>query len=151
MVTGHFDKLLSLSLVLETIERVQARASELGAQNVQAQLEHQYESGTDPRGNAWAILAPSTLASGRHDPPLTDTRKMRNASTALKGVKGISVSINRPGGNPSVPKFHQAGTRTMPARPLVPEADEDLPTPWRKAVSSACTEAVVQHLTIGGA
>lgn len=151
MVTGDFDKLLTLSLVLETIQEVQARASELGAQNVQAQLEHQYETGTDPRGNAWAILAPSTLARGRHDPPLTDTRHMRSASLALKGVKGISVTINRPGKQPAVPVFHQFGTVKMPARTLVPEADEDLPTPWKSAVSKGCTDAINQHLMIGGA
>lgn len=154
MLTGDFGKLARLEEKLLDVARVAELAEEKASKAVAAQLEHQYASGTDPDNEAWAELAPATIAKGRHEPPLTDKGIMRANTMVAKGARGLrgfTVSVNRPGKSPQVPALHQAGTENMPAREIVPREGEPLSkaSAWDATVRVACGEAVVEHFDLG--
>lgn len=99
--------------------------------NVQGVVDGQYEQGVNPEGEAWA---PLKSGGASH---LTKSGAMRTASKAVRGVKGITVTIPKPGG------FHQSGTGKMAARELVPSGDT-LPPTWDAAVADAARQVVIK-------
>jgi hypothetical protein len=65
---------------------------------------------------------------------------MRSGTEVVRGVKGVSVRVPKPGG------FHQGGTSRMDARKLVPDG-EPLPAEWAKAAEEAARSVVLDGLT----
>ena len=121
---------------VRALASVPTRAALRAAPGIRDLVENMFASGSDAYGEAWAPLAPSTLARGRRPPPLTDTGAMRGAVgvVPMAGVAGVLVSIPHPAG------VHQTGSRRMPARQLMPS--KGLPQSWREVLVDAVTGAV---------
>lgn len=97
-------------------------------------LEAEYEQGRGPDGEQWARLKRD--GSPSH---LQDTGAMRANTNVVRGVRGVSVSIPKPGG------FHQSGTKRMAARKLVPDG-EPLPPSWESAAHDAAASTITSIL-----
>lgn len=135
MSGNPFAQLAKLVSNLETV-------GEKGADAVAAKLEAaingviqaEYDQGRGPDGSTWASKADGAASH------LQKTGAMRSGTQVVRGVKGVTVTVPKPGG------FHQSGTKRMPARPLVPEG-EPLPSSWAKAAEDAAREAILDGLT----
>ena len=120
------------------------RVASLAAPKIDKLLRKQFASGTNPYGQPWRPLLPSTLARGRRPPPLTDTRALRDGTraTAAPGSRaGIQLTAGARYG-----AFHQVGfrvgrTRVAP-RKIFP--DVGLPKAWRAVLTAAARTAVRQ-------
>lgn len=102
----------------------------------------EFDAGEDPYGTAWKPLAKATLDKGRHPPPLTDTRAMRESLRVRPMAHaGVSITIN----HPAAP--HQTGWSgprgSGPARPILP-AREELPESWQELIEDL-TEAEIKR------
>lgn len=130
------DPFERLEAIIGQLERLAENGTdEVAAQaeaNVQAVIESQYEQGVNPDGQPWAPLKSGAASH------LTKSGAMRAASKAVRGVKGISVGIPKPGG------FHQDGTSRMDARELVPASGQELPPTWHNAVADAARQVVIK-------
>lgn len=132
------NELLALERLIAGLEQLATS----GVDGVAAELEpefqqvvdDQYAEGRGPDGATWAPLKRSGRPSH-----LQDTLAMSGASRALKGVKGITVTIPRPA------NFHQSGTERMEARKLVPDG-EPLPGRWGEVARETATAVIVQTL-----
>jgi hypothetical protein len=133
-VNGDFDGLGALEANLRRMASVPARASKLAAENVREVITGEYATGSNPYGAPWAPLKPSTLAKGRHAPPLTDTGAL-DAGTNVQPLPGagISVTFDAP-----YASFHHTGTSRMAARPVAPTGA--FPRSWEKAITNALDE-----------
>lgn len=131
------DPFAALERLIGSIEQIaESGVDDIKAKaeaSVQSVVESQYEQGVNPDGETWA---PLKSGGASH---LTKSRAMRTASKAVRGVKGITVTIPKPGG------FHQSGTGRMPARKLVPSGDS-LPPAWDAAVADAARAVVIKPL-----
>jgi hypothetical protein len=134
---GDFAGLGGLEAALRRMATVPARAAKRAAANLQELVDTEYDVGTGPYGAPWAPLAPSTVARGRHAPPLTDTGAMR-ASTVVAPTRGAGVSITF--GAPYA-VYHHTGTSRMPARPVAP-VGAAFPRSWERAIREAVDETV---------
>ena len=99
-------------------------------------IEQEFATGTNPSGEEWAPLRPSTLKRGRHPPPLTATGTMRRGVVVTAHPHKITVDIPAP-----YASFHQDGTEKMAQRAMLPNADE-LPDRWLDAMQKAVAAAV---------
>ena len=101
------------------------------------EIEHEFDMGTDPYGQPWAPLAPSTIARGRHHPPLTDSGEMRGSVDVQPTARSITISIDSPY------EYHQEGDGSrMPARKILPEGT--LPQSWVDAADEAAQNALAK-------
>jgi hypothetical protein len=130
---------------LRPLERLIAgleQLAESGVQDITAELEpeiqevvdDQYAEGRGPEGETWAPLKRSGRPSH-----LQDTGDMSAASRALRGVKGVTVTI------PSPAQFHQGGTSRMVPRKLVPDG-EPLPRRWGEAAREVSVSVIAEKL-----
>ncbi len=144
-LSGDFKGLEELEELLRDVEGLAREVNKAAADGIRKEIERQYTQGVDPYNEAWADLAPSTIARGRSAPPLTDTGEMKRGTTVrgVGGVGGIRVRINKPS-NPMVPLFHQQGTENMPARKLVPDNGELSPA-WEQAIRVKVSKVVIKH------
>jgi hypothetical protein len=144
-LTGDFKGLEELEKLLEDTDGLTREVNKAAADGIRKELERQYDKGVDPYNEAWADLAPSTIARGRTNPPLSDTHEMRRGTTVrgVGGIGGIRVRINKPS-NPLVPLFHQKGTENMPARKVVPDAGTLSPA-WEQAIRVPVSKVVIKH------
>lgn len=124
-----------LASSLRKLASIPAQVASGAAERIAAQIQDDFDNGTDPYGSAWAPLSPATLAKGRSAPPLTDTGAMRESVTVqpMPGA-GISITID----DPAV--HHQYGTMYMDARPIFPNQRE-LPDTWQRAIADAAEDA----------
>lgn len=107
-------------------------------------IDEGFTAGTDPYGRAWAPLKPRTLAKGRHPPPLTETRALRE-SAQVKPTQGGGVSLVFTDWKAGL---HQEGDPPrMAAREVVPV--NTLPAKWRALWQSLLTEATRRRLSGG--
>lgn len=106
------EAIASLAGLQRTIERltyVPRRVAVIAAPKLTRLVQAQFRAGTDPYGRPWRGLKASTLAKGRRNPPLTDTRRLRNGTGARPrpgGRAGIELKVGARYG-----KFHQVGFR----------------------------------------
>lgn len=82
------------------------------------ETERQFATETDPDGQPWAALAPSTLrqkrALGYPDDILTRTGDMRRSvRIVLAGRYEVAIAVDFPA------QFHQSGTAKMPQRRIL--------------------------------
>lgn len=82
------------------------------------ETEKQFVTETDPEGNKWADLAPSTLAQKRRlgypDDILTRTGKMRKSAIAIASAKTLVITMRS-----EYAIYHQEGTSKMPQRKIL--------------------------------
>lgn len=87
-------------------------------------LRAQWSKRADAYGNAWAPYAPASIKRGR-GPMLVESGEMRSGTKATPmGGAGVRLEV----GHADVAKFHQGGTKHMPARKILPDAG--LPARW---------------------
>lgn len=130
-----------LGRLVQTIERlseVPRRMAVIAAPRLTALLQDQFDKGVDPYGRAWAPLKPSTLARGRRPPPLTDTRKLRDATMVKVARYGLRMVVGKPYGF-----FHQVGFRVhgtrVPPRRILPQYG--FPAAWKRVLDESARQA----------
>ena len=145
MLTGDIDKLGRIGTSVASLSDVPRIASELVAERIEALVGLEFDAGVDTYGEAWAPLAEATVAKGRHAPPLTDTRQLRDSLLVYPSRAGIRVTIGTPE-HPAGP--HQDGWSGPqgygPARPILPTGE--LPESWQMAIEDATIETVMAKL-----
>jgi hypothetical protein len=107
-----------LSRVIDDLEFYGHAVDEIAqaaAPRIRQAIDQQFATGTDPKGSPWAPLAPSTIARGRGNPPLTDTGAMRSSVAVTTDSGQIEVTIDEPA------QYHQTGTSYMPQRAILPD------------------------------
>lgn len=133
------DPFAELGKLIGNLETLASKGAEVVAEKLepklQAVLEAEYEQGRGPDGQTWAPLKADGSASH-----LQESGAMRAGTQVVRGVKGVSVRVPKPGG------FHQDGTSRMTARPLVPSGDT-LPESWAKAAEETALEVIVGGVT----
>jgi phage gpG-like protein len=140
---GDLGKMGKLEANLRRLAGVPSQVSAEGAEAIKELIEEEFDAGSDAYGNAWAPLAPATLAKGRTPPPLSDTEAMRDSLdvSPMPGA-GISITIDQPAG------IHQTGASKgnwrMPARPVLP--DRSFPKAWTDALAEASERAIQERL-----
>ncbi len=111
------------------------------ATRIEALVQRQFATGTDPHGNAWAPLAQSTKERWGGGIPLETFG--RHAQVKYLGKGKIIVVFDE-----KTARFHDKGTGNMPARPLLPNGQ--LPASWREAIDVEFREAVRKKFQGGG-
>lgn len=129
--TGDISELGRLAENLEKLSRVPSRAARKASEGIAEAIEAQFDAGVDPYGKAWAPLKPATLDKGRSPPPLTDSHDMRDSIEVRPARSaGIRITIGS-----EYAGFHQAGTRFMAQRPILPQGP--MPKTWTAAIDEA--------------
>lgn len=139
MITGSTAQLGKMNARLGELIRVPSRAARAASERVEALIQEEFDTGTNPYGDPWAPLSPETIKGGRSAPPLTATGAMRGTVHVFPAqAAGISVTIDKPAG------IHQtgwAGPRGKgPARPVLPNRNV-LPETWVEAINEEVAEA----------
>ena len=104
--------------------------SQTAAPTIAASIAKQFDDGRDAYGNTWASLAVATIQKGRSPPPLTDTGAMKASVKVEARGSDLVASVDD---DPA--RFHQFGTKNMPARPVLPTVD--VPSEWAEALDQA--------------
>ena len=123
-----------LAEALEELARVPSQASTEAAQKLEMLLKAQFDEGVDPYGKPWAPTAKGGHSSLYAAGDLRDSISVRPMAGA-----GIQITVDSP-----YASFHQAGTRNMAARKILP--DRGLPTAWSDAIEEAIEAAVLRRL-----
>jgi phage gpG-like protein len=95
-----------------------------------------FEKRQAPDGKAWA-----KREDDKPHPILEETGKMRRGWRVITSPKGITAKNKM-----KHTRFHQFGTRTMVARPMVPRKGQQLPERWRVAILRSAKNAVGKEL-----
>jgi hypothetical protein len=130
-----------LGQTLAELSVVPSQAAKSASTKIAKLIQEQFDRGEDSYGDGWANLAATTLARGRHPPPLTDTGALRNSITVYptKGA-GIEIAVGMDYG-----RFHQTGTQFMPARKILPDKGE-LPQEWEDAIEKSVSDAMQKRM-----
>lgn len=120
----------SFSKVMRDLARVPSKASKRVARDISKEIQRNFDRGVDPFGRKWRALAPSTVAHGRHPPPLTDTSKGRN-SILVKPMGGAGIVITI---GVLYMLYHQFGGKRgrPPKRSFLPS--DKLPRGWGEII-----------------
>jgi hypothetical protein len=132
----------SLRRTLERLAYVPRRVAVIAAPKITTLLQEQFRLGRDPYGVSWAPLRASTIAKGRRNPPLTDTRKLRDGTAAKArpgGRAGIALKSGAPYGAFAQVGFRVGRTRVPPRR-IFPQ--RGIPAAWKKVLDAASRQAV---------
>lgn len=129
-----------LARALRELARVPSQIAPAVADAINERIADGFASGVDPYGNAWAPLAPATLAKGRTPPPLTESGGLAGGTYAAP-MGGAGVALHTvgtlPRGAPST--VHMTGTAgVMPSRPFLP--NRGLPATWRADIQRVYSE-----------
>lgn len=132
------------SQALSKLTEVPSKIAPAVARKLNRELRRQFDEGVDPYGKPWAPLRASTLAKGRHPPPLTDTHAGRDSVRAIPTARGgvqFVVGVAYMG-------IHQAGDLPrMVARRFLPV--NGLPKAWREIWELELMRATRKRLTGG--
>jgi hypothetical protein len=115
--------------ICQNMPAIPSRVAKRVSADIALSIQDEFDAGTDPYGEDWAELRPSTLKK-HGPPPLTDTTAMRGALSVrpARGA-GIDISLPRPAG------FHQKGTEAMAARKILPT--KGMPDNWEEIIFDA--------------
>lgn len=102
---------------------------------VRSLISEGFEKREAPDGHAWA-----KRETDKPHPILEETGKMRRGWRVITSPKGISAK-----NTVKHTRFHQKGTRYMPARPMIPMRGR-LPEKWRIAILRSAKNAVSKEL-----
>lgn len=114
------------SKALRDLTKVPSQIAGAVAKEISRDIQKNFDAGQDPYKKGWQALAASTLAKGRHPPPLTDTRKGRRGVKVFP-AQGAGVNIVSQVGYMGV---HQEGWGPIPRRSFLPIGV--LPRVWKK-------------------
>ena len=132
------DPFAQLARLIENLGGLAEKGTEAVAEKLEPAINQviqaEYDQGKGPDGSTWAAKADGSASH------LQKTGAMRSGTEVVRGVKGVSVRVPKPGG------YHQGGTSRMPARKLVPDG-EPLPPDWAKAAEEATRTVVLDRLT----
>jgi hypothetical protein len=129
------------SAALSRLAHVPSQVAPVVARGIKRQIGKDFDAGRDPYGRAWKPLAESTKARGRHDPPLTDTRKGRR-SIRVFATQGAGVQLtvgtgymwrHQDGVGPPVRRFVPIGTLPKTYREI-----------WQKALTAQVRKTLGQ-------
>lgn len=112
---------------LRELTKVPALASRDGAAAIERLWRRNYRAGLDPYGNAWAPLAPRTIAKKGHDRIMIETGATL-AETRAAPLPGAGISLRT--GHKAA--WHMTPTENRPARKVMPA--HGLPATWRAAL-----------------
>jgi hypothetical protein len=134
--------LKGLERTLERLAYVPRNVAVIASPKLTALVQAQFRAGTDPYGRPWRPLRPSTIATGRHNPPLTATAKLRDGTKARPrpgGRAGIEFRIGTRYG-----RFHQTGFRVrktfVAPRRILPQ--HGIPQAWSRVLHDATRQAI---------
>ena len=146
---GDIAALGRIAASLESLRDIPRVAEGIAADRLEQLIQLEFDAGVDPYGVAWTPLSDATLAYGRHDPPLTDTREMRDSLLIYPSQSdGLRMTIGT--------EDHPAGPHQDswsgpqgdgPARPIFPTGD--MPDSWSNAIEDATVDAITQKLSEG--
>lgn len=77
---------------MRSLSKVPAQLARPIADDLNKEIQRGFDRGTDPYGKKWDGLKASTLARGRFNPPLTDTRAGRE-SVKIKPTGGAGLKM----------------------------------------------------------
>jgi hypothetical protein len=144
-ISGDIAQLGRIASGLASLADVPRVAQPLAAERIEALIQLEFDAGVDPYGTAWEPLSEATIAKGRHEPPLTDTREMRDSLLVYPSAAGLRVSIGTES-HPAGP--HQDGwdgkQGSGPARPMLPE--HGMPESWAMAIQDSIGDAVIEKM-----
>lgn len=132
------DDLNRVTTAIRNLDGMPARVCDRIEDDIYTSIQGQFDRGVDAYGEPWEPLAESTTKRGRRPPPLTDTRAMRDSVAVHANGTQLTVSIDDPF------PYHQAGTGSMPSRPVLP--DRELPAAYAKAVDVAINSYELMEL-----
>jgi hypothetical protein len=145
MLSGDLDKLGRIAARVSSLRDVPAVAAPLVSERLEQLVQLEFDAGIDPYGEAWTELAPATIAKGRHAPPLTDTRELRDSLLVYPSKFGVRMTIGTQA-HPAGP--HQTGWEgkqgSGPARPIFPTGE--MPDSWANAIQDAIVDSVIAKL-----
>lgn len=124
----------TLEKVIDELGTLPRKLAIEASPNLTKLLRKQFADGTDSYGRKWARLATGKPSH------LTKTRALRNRTRAvpmLGGRMGIRLVFGT-----SYGKFHQTGTRNMPARRIFPQ--RGLPRAWRDVLDASARKLARQ-------
>ncbi len=124
-----------LAARLDEIAKVPSRIAAPVAEEINASLQEQFETGVNAYGNAWKPLLPQTVRRKKGDTRIlrrTDTLSAETYARPMAGA-GIEIVSRTPG------DFHQNGTKHMVPRKILPDG-ATLPKKWQEAIAKAFNE-----------
>jgi hypothetical protein len=112
------------------IEKALMATTRAAGERLAARVRSQFASGSDPYGRSWAALKPGTIKRKRgRGRVLVDSGALagsvRFEAQGLSGRLTVGESA----------RYHQDGTRYMPARKILP--DQALPAAWAQDARSS--------------
>lgn len=138
-------KLRGIERTIERLTYVPRRVAVIAAPGLNTLIQAGFSAGTDPYGRPWRELKPSTIATGRRNPPLTGfTRRLRsNSFVRPRSGNRAGLDFNRL--EASVPYavrhqigFHVGKTYVAPRR-FVPQFG--LPLGWSRVLRESTRQA----------
>lgn len=142
---GDISRMGRLAENIGKLARVPSRASKRVAVELEEQIRHQFDTGTDPYGNTYKPLTEYTLSKRTQtsEPPLTDTGTMRGTlRVEPMAAAGVSITIDHPS------EDHQTGwggpQGSGPARPILPSGP--MPASWQDKIDTAIRELIEDSL-----
>lgn len=145
---GDLSELGALADNLHRLALVPSQASAEASREIAQLIDQQFDAGIDPYGVPWEPLAKSTVARGRTDPPMTDTRRLRDTMRVFP-LRGAGIAVTS---DAEYLGFHQgegSPNANVPPRHVLPEGE--IPDTWERAIADALDNAFERTLSSLGA
>lgn len=144
--TGDFDRMREIAAQLDRMPlAIRNRIAVATTRAANELLEEEFASGIAADGEPWDPLAASTIARGRHNPPLGGTSVSRDVRAVRVGTR-VAIESSEVAGYHQ--RGHQKPTR-LPRRPMWPDG-ETTPERWALAMSLAANEAILEAIGASG-
>lgn len=130
-----------LAARLRELEGIPSRISGEVAKGINAEIQKQFTSGTDPYGRAWKPLLPQTVRRKGGDRRILRRTDNMSSETVARPMSGAGVEVT----SVSYGGYHQIGTKHMVARPIGPDGAE-LPDSWQKVIDKTSSDAFKKAL-----
>ena len=121
---------------LAELAQVPSRVAAPVAADINEELARQFAQGSDPYGQPWQKLRPSTIRKKGHDLIMIDTGETERETRAVP-MQGAGIELV----STEQAQHHQTpGDHGRPARPVLPNK-ADLPISWQKSIEKRTEEA----------
>ncbi len=133
-----FDDLAS---TLAELEDIPSRIASDVAGGINELIQDQFVSGSDPYGNPWAPLLPSTVRRKGGDTRILRRTDALSSQTIARSTSGAGIEITsiEYGG------YHQGPTADRVARPILPDGGE-LPESWQEVIEEKTSTAFAKAM-----
>lgn len=138
---------------MRTLTELQARLQQIeegafddfvedAGHNIYDALQKQFDEGVSPYGETWKPLSESyKKRTGRADPPLTDTHRMRDNLSVYPDGHNLTIDIPA-----NYASFHQYGEGHAPEREMLPTDEGRRSKAWDEAITKAADESLAKVL-----